>query len=170
MATKFGRMIASLDGLLPIMSHGPLITWPCETGGSRTRVGSARKRLSRHQLLVSDAGGWWWPTKLIIGSLEPWQLKNKFKGIFFLLIKENKHDKQTNTRKLKLLIQGRCSAKIIFQSLTALKLLSNTFGKQMLRANMDSRTTLMNFFLRSFWSIFQIYLNTGKQLYLQMQT
>ena len=109
-------------------------------------------------------------TNKIIGSLEPWQLKNKFKGIFFLLIKKNKHDKQTNTRKLKLLVQGRCSAKIIFQSLTALKLLSNTFGKHMLRANMDSRTTLMNFFLRSFWSIFQIYLNTGKQLYLQMQT
>ena len=52
MATKLGRMIASLDGLLPIMSHGPLITWPCEIRGSLTGRGSARKRLSRHRLLV----------------------------------------------------------------------------------------------------------------------
>ena len=52
MATKFGRMIASLDGLLPVMSHDPLITWSCEIQGSLTGGGSARKRLSRHQLLV----------------------------------------------------------------------------------------------------------------------
>ena len=30
MAIKLGRMIASLDGHLPIMLHNPLITWPCE--------------------------------------------------------------------------------------------------------------------------------------------
>ena len=53
MATKLGRMIASLDGLLPIMSHDPLITWPCEIRGSLTGGGSARKRLSCHRLLVS---------------------------------------------------------------------------------------------------------------------
>ena len=52
MATKLGRMIASLDGLLPIMSHDPLITWPCEIRGSLTGGGSARKRLSRQRLLV----------------------------------------------------------------------------------------------------------------------
>ena len=52
MATKLGRMIASLDGLLPIMSHDPLITWPCEIRGLPTGGGSARKRLSRHRLLV----------------------------------------------------------------------------------------------------------------------
>ena len=53
MATKLGRMIASLDGLLPIMSHDPLITWPCEIQGSLTGGGSARKRLIRHRLLVT---------------------------------------------------------------------------------------------------------------------
>ena len=52
MATKLDRMIASLDGLLPIMSHDPLITWPCEIGGSLTGGGSVRKRLSRNRLLV----------------------------------------------------------------------------------------------------------------------
>ena len=52
MATKLGRMIASLDGLLPIMPHNPLITWPCEIRGSLTGGGSACKHLSRHQLLV----------------------------------------------------------------------------------------------------------------------
>ena len=36
MATKLGRMIACLDGLLPIMSHDPLITWSCEIQGSLT--------------------------------------------------------------------------------------------------------------------------------------
>ena len=54
MATKFGRMIASLDGLLPIMFHDPLITWPCEIQGLLTGGGSAHKQLSRHRLLVSD--------------------------------------------------------------------------------------------------------------------
>ena len=52
MVTKLGRMIASLDGLPPIMSHDPLITWPCETRGKLTGGGSARKRLSRQRLLV----------------------------------------------------------------------------------------------------------------------
>ena len=51
MATKLGRMIAFLDGLLP-MSHDLLITWPCEIRGSLTGEGSARKRLSRPQFLV----------------------------------------------------------------------------------------------------------------------
>ena len=46
MATKIDRMMTSLDGLLPIMSNDPLITWPCETRGSIRRGGSARKRLS----------------------------------------------------------------------------------------------------------------------------
>ena len=53
MATKLGKMITSLDGLLPIMSHDPLITWPCEIRGSLTGGGSTRKRLSRQQLLVN---------------------------------------------------------------------------------------------------------------------
>ena len=48
MATKLGRMIASLDGLLPIMSHDSFVTWPCEMRGSLTGGGSARKRLSHH--------------------------------------------------------------------------------------------------------------------------
>ena len=52
MATKLGRMIAFLDGLLPIMSHDPLITWSCELRGSLTGGGSPCKRLSRHRLLV----------------------------------------------------------------------------------------------------------------------
>ena len=52
MATKLGRMIASFDGLLPIMSHDLLITWPCEIRGSLTGGGSARKCLGRHRLLV----------------------------------------------------------------------------------------------------------------------
>ena len=52
MATKLGRMIASLDVLLPIMLHDLLITWPCEIRGSFTGGGSARKRLSRDRLLV----------------------------------------------------------------------------------------------------------------------
>ena len=52
MATKFGRMVASLDGLLPIMSHDSLVTWPCEIRVHFTGGGSARKRLSRHRLLV----------------------------------------------------------------------------------------------------------------------
>ena len=53
MATKLGRMIASVDRLLPIMSHDPLITCPCEIRGLFIEGGSACKRLSRHQLLVS---------------------------------------------------------------------------------------------------------------------
>ena len=53
MTTKLGRMITSLDWLLPIMSHDPLITWPCEIRGSLTGGGSAWKCLSRHRLLVS---------------------------------------------------------------------------------------------------------------------
>ena len=53
MATKLGRMIDSLDGLLPIMSHYPLITWSCDIRGSLTGGGSARKRLNRHRLLVN---------------------------------------------------------------------------------------------------------------------
>ena len=53
MATKLGRMMTSLDGLLPlIMSHDPLITWPCEIRVSLTGRGSACKRLSHHQLLA----------------------------------------------------------------------------------------------------------------------
>ena len=53
MATKLYRMIASLDGVLPIMLHDPLITWLCEIRGSLTEGRSARKGLSRHQLLVN---------------------------------------------------------------------------------------------------------------------
>ena len=52
MATKHGRMMTSLDGLVPIMSHDPLITWPCEMRGSLTGAGSARKRLICPGLLV----------------------------------------------------------------------------------------------------------------------
>ena len=52
MATKPGRMMTSFDGLLPVMSHHPLNTCPYEIRGSLTGGGSARKRLSRHRLLV----------------------------------------------------------------------------------------------------------------------
>ena len=52
MTAKLGRVVASLDGLLPIMSNEPLITWPCEIRGSLTGGGSASKGLSRHRLLV----------------------------------------------------------------------------------------------------------------------
>ena len=52
MATKLGRMIASLNGLLPIMSHDPLITWPCKIRGQHAGGGSASKCLSRHRFLV----------------------------------------------------------------------------------------------------------------------
>ena len=52
MANKLGRRMTSLDELLPIMSHDSLITWSCEIWGSLTGGGSARKRLSRQQLLV----------------------------------------------------------------------------------------------------------------------
>ena len=49
MADKLARMMTLLDGLLPIMSHDPLISWPCEIRGSLTGGGgSARKRSSRH--------------------------------------------------------------------------------------------------------------------------
>ena len=53
MTTKLGRMIASLDGLLPIMSHDPLITWPCEIRGSLAGGDSVCKRLNRHRLFVN---------------------------------------------------------------------------------------------------------------------
>ena len=55
MANKLGRKMISLDVLLPnvlLMSHDPLIMWPCEIRGSLTGWASARKRLSRYQLLV----------------------------------------------------------------------------------------------------------------------
>ena len=52
MANKLGRKMTSLDGLLPIMSNDPLVTWPCEIRGSLTGWGSARKRLSRYRLPV----------------------------------------------------------------------------------------------------------------------
>ena len=58
MATKLGRMMTSLDGLLPIMSHDPLMTWSFEIRGSLTGGGSARKRLSCHQLLVSPTSSY----------------------------------------------------------------------------------------------------------------
>ena len=54
MATKLGKMLTSLDGILPIMSHDPLISWPCEIRGSLTGWGSACKRLYRHQFLVTS--------------------------------------------------------------------------------------------------------------------
>ena len=52
MATKLSRMMTSIDGLLPTMSHDSLITWSCKIQGSFTGGGSARKRLSRRRLLV----------------------------------------------------------------------------------------------------------------------
>ena len=55
MATKLGRIMNYLDGLLPLMLHDPLITWLCEIQGVITGAGgrgSARKRLSHHRLLV----------------------------------------------------------------------------------------------------------------------
>ena len=51
MGTRLGRMIASLDGLLPVMLHDPLITWPCEIRVSITEGGSARKCFSCYQLV-----------------------------------------------------------------------------------------------------------------------
>ena len=59
MAIKLDRMIASLDGLLPIVSHDPLITWPCEIRGSLTGGGSACKRLSHHRLLLLNSNNAW---------------------------------------------------------------------------------------------------------------
>ena len=52
MATKPGRMKASHNGLLPIMSHDTLITWPCEIRGSFAEGALARKLLNRQRLLV----------------------------------------------------------------------------------------------------------------------
>ena len=52
MATKLGRMMTSIDVLLPIMSHDLPITWPCKIRGSLTGGGSARKGLIRHRVLV----------------------------------------------------------------------------------------------------------------------
>ena len=46
MTNKLGKVMTSLDGLLPIMSHDPLVTRPCEIRGSLTGGGLARKRLS----------------------------------------------------------------------------------------------------------------------------
>ena len=54
MATKLNRMMISLDRLLPVLSHGPLITWPCDIQVSLTGGGSVRKCLSRHQLHVNS--------------------------------------------------------------------------------------------------------------------
>ena len=53
MVIKHERIMTSLDDLLPIMSHDPLITVPYEIQGSFAREGSARKRLSRQRLYVS---------------------------------------------------------------------------------------------------------------------
>ena len=53
--------MTSLDGFLPIMSYEPLIKWPGEMRGSLTEGGSARKRLSRHRLIVYDL----WPHQLL---------------------------------------------------------------------------------------------------------
>ena len=55
MAIELGRMMTSLAGLLPIMSHDPLITWPCEIRGSLKGGGSTCKRLSCHRFLVIRA-------------------------------------------------------------------------------------------------------------------
>ena len=52
MANKLGRIMISLDGLLPIITHDLLIMRPCEIRGLLTWGSSARKRLSRHRLLV----------------------------------------------------------------------------------------------------------------------
>ena len=52
MAKTLGRMMTLLDRLQHMMSHDPLITWPCEIRSSLTRRGPARKRFSRHRLLV----------------------------------------------------------------------------------------------------------------------
>ena len=47
--------MTSFNGLLPIMSRNSLITWPCEIRGLLTGRVSARKRLSRHRLVVAYA-------------------------------------------------------------------------------------------------------------------
>ena len=65
-ANKLGRMMTSLDGLWPIMSHDTLITWPCEIRGSLTGEVSARKRLRHHRLLVSKKATAYSPWKLTI--------------------------------------------------------------------------------------------------------
>ena len=52
MATKLGKMMTSLDGILLIMSHDHLITWPCEIRCSLRRGDSARRCLSCQRLLV----------------------------------------------------------------------------------------------------------------------
>ena len=61
MAAKLSGMMTSLNGFLPIMSYEPLIKWPGEMRGSLTEGGSARKRLSRHRLIVYDL----WPHQLL---------------------------------------------------------------------------------------------------------
>ena len=38
MANKLDRMMIFLDGLLPVMSHDPLITWSCEIQDSQEEV------------------------------------------------------------------------------------------------------------------------------------
>ena len=42
---QIGRIMTSLEGSLPVMSHDPFIMWPCEIRGSLTWGGSARKPL-----------------------------------------------------------------------------------------------------------------------------
>ena len=57
-ATKLGRMMASLDGLLPIISHDPLIMQSYEIWGSLTGGGSKRKCFSPHRHLVKNCFHW----------------------------------------------------------------------------------------------------------------
>ena len=57
MATKLGRIMISLDGLLPIMPYDPLITWSYEIRGSFRGRGSSRKGLSHHRLLAFNKIG-----------------------------------------------------------------------------------------------------------------
>ena len=47
MAKNLGRMVISLDGLLPILSHDTLIMWPCDTRFTY------RKRFSMQTLNLS---------------------------------------------------------------------------------------------------------------------
>ena len=51
-STKLERMMTSIDELLPVISHDPLITWPGEIRGLPTGGGSARKHLNHHRLRV----------------------------------------------------------------------------------------------------------------------
>ena len=67
MATKRGRKITYLNGLLPITSHDPLITWSCITWQTKTIISS----LPQYLWPLNLAGLW-----LIMREFYPWSCTN----------------------------------------------------------------------------------------------